>query len=136
MKRLLSIFAISFVLNIVWENLHSYLYDNYMGGKITEFILLRASLADALAITILLIPFLYISFFRKRNWLVILGGIIISILIEWHGLGTGRWSYNDYMPIIPILSVGLTPTIQLGILGYLSFIWQEYILSHHLSSKK
>jgi len=33
--------------------------------------------------------------------------------------------YNELMPIIPILNVGLSPTIQLGLTGYLAYraIW-------------
>lgn len=121
MKKLFFIFLLSFVLNLVWENLHSYLYTSYMGGKITEYILLRASFFDAVIITFLSLPFVYIASFRKKGWLIIFIGILIAIAVELYALHTGRWSYNEYMPIIPYLSVGLTPTIQLGFLGYISY---------------
>jgi len=121
MKKILLVFIFSFCLNLIWENLHSYLYVEYMGGRITEFILIRASLIDALIITVLVLPFMFIDALKKHSWLIILAGILVAIFIEWYALGTGRWSYNEYMPIIPILSVGLTPTIQLGLLGYLSY---------------
>ncbi len=92
-----------------------------MGGKITELILLRASLVDALMITLIVLPFLYWPRFKKKSWLIIPIGIVVAVGIEWWALRTGRWSYNHWMPIIPLLSVGLTPALQLGILGYLSY---------------
>ena len=121
MKRLASIFIISFLLNIVWENFHSFLYDNYMGGKITESVLLHATFADAMIITIISLPFIYIKFFKKRDWLIVVVGVVVAIAIEAWALQTGRWAYNSFMPLIPILSVGLTPIIQLGLLGYVSY---------------
>jgi hypothetical protein len=121
MKKILYIFVFSFLLNFVWENLHALLYAGYQGGKITEFILFRASLGDAVMITVLALPFLFIAWFQKRSWLMIVIGIVLAILIEWYALGAGRWAYNEYMPIIPFLGTGLTPTIQLGLLGYLSY---------------
>lgn len=92
-----------------------------MGGEITEFILIRASLFDALLITIILLPFIFFDKLKNKSWLIIIIGVIIAILNEWYGLGTGRWMYNSFMPILPIINVGLTPVLQLGILGYVSF---------------
>lgn len=127
MKREGIIFLFAFVLNLIWENLHSFLYSNYMGGRITEFILIRASLFDAVIITIIFIPFLYLPILKNKNWLIIVVGIVIAVLNEWYGLSTGRWEYNQLMPIIPIIKTGLTPTLQLGVLGYLSCVFEKYI---------
>jgi|SRR3989338_370883 len=121
MKKVSLIFILSFFLNLIWENLHSFLYIGYMGGTITEFILLRASVADAIIITILSLPFMFVPSLKGKSWLIIFVGVLIAIVIELYALNTGRWAYNEYMPIIPILSIGLTPTIQLGLLGYLSY---------------
>jgi hypothetical protein len=129
MKRIFSIFIIAFILNAIWENLHSVLYANYMGGKITEFILLRATLADAITIVIITLPFLFFPTLKKHNWLIILIGFILAVGIERYALSAGRWAYNALMPIIPFIAVGLTPAIQLGLLGYISFKIEEYILS-------
>lgn len=121
MKKIGSIFILAFILNVLWENLHSFLYSNYMGGEITEFILIRASLFDALLIAIISLPFIFFDKLKNKSWLIIIIGVIIAILNEWYGLGTARWVYNSFMPILPIINVGLTPAIQLGILGYVSF---------------
>ena len=121
MKKITLIFIISFALNVIWENLHSILYSNYMGGEITEFILIKASLFDAILITLISLPFLYINWFKDKIWIMVLLATIIAIINEWYGLGTARWAYNELMPIIPILNTGITPTIQLGLLAYSSF---------------
>ena len=125
MKKLIVIFLFSFVVNMVWENAHSLLYANYMGGLITETILARAALWDAVIIALICLPFLYISTFRESSWLIIVFGVAVAIAIELYALNADRWAYNAYMPLIPIIKIGLTPTIQLGALGYLSFLFQK-----------
>lgn len=125
MKRIFVIFAVAFFLNLVWENLHSFLYSNYKGVEITQLILLKATLGDAVMIVLITLPFVFLASFRKNLWGIVLIGLIVAISIEWYALATDRWTYNAYMPIIPILAVGFTPTIQLALLGYLSFKIQE-----------
>lgn len=101
-----------------------------MGGKITEFILLRASLFDALVISVVVLPFLFLPFLKNKSWLIILLGTAVAIFNEWYGLNTARWAYNSLMPTIPLINVGFTPAIQLGILGYISYRVQEYVDFH------
>ena len=131
MKRIATIFLSAFILNAIWENLHSFLYVDYMNTQITEVILLRAALADAVMITIISLPFVLFQSWKKQSWIIILLGFILAVSIEWWALGTGRWEYSAYMPIIPFLYVGVTPAIQLGLLGYISFKIQEYLVVHH-----
>ncbi len=119
--KIFSIFVISFFLNLIWENLHSLLYVGYKGGAITEFILIRAALGDAVIITLLALLFIWKLRTPQESWLMVIAGVFVSIAIEWYALHTGRWAYNQYMPIIPLLDVGLTPTVQLGFLGYVSY---------------
>jgi len=113
------IFVFALLLNLVWENAHSLLYVHYQSGEITQWILIRASIFDALLITLLVFVFLNVAFLKIRLWLSFVFGIIAAVFIEWYALGTGRWAYNELMPIIPLLKTGLTPTIQLGFLAYL-----------------
>jgi hypothetical protein len=127
MKRILIIFLFAFVSNLIWENLHSHLYVEYQGMEITQFILMRASFWDAVIITVVLLPFLYINFLKLRSWLIVIVGVVVAVFIELYALETNRWAYNSLMPIIPILQIGLTPTIQLGISGYLTYKFQNYI---------
>lgn len=121
MKKLIQIFLISFTLNFIWENLHSFLYVHYQGQAITELILFRAALFDACFITLVGWLFITIPFLHKRLWLIWPIGIIFAIGLEMFALNSNRWAYNELMPIIPLLEVGLSPTIQLALTGYISW---------------
>jgi hypothetical protein len=43
-----------------------------------------------------------------------------SVAYEWKALGSGRWSYTGWMPVVPVLGVGLWPLLQLALLVPLS----------------
>ncbi len=121
MNKLLLIFFLAFIINLIWENLHSYLYLNYRGNKITQKILVRASFIDAFFITIMAMLFIEMPYFRLRIWYSLIFGLIASALLEIYALKTNRWKYNKFMPVIPIIKTGLTPTIQLGLISYLVY---------------
>lgn len=114
-------FLIAFVLNLLWENLHAVLYAHYGGGPITEPLLIFMSIKDALLILTLIAAIKVIPNAAKYPWLIFLCGIVTAVVIESHALATGRWAYTQAMPIIPYLGTGLSPTVQLGLLGYISY---------------
>ena len=120
-KKLGFVFIVSFFLNLIWENIHSLMYVYYKGEEITEAVLVRASFFDALFISLAYLLIILLPWKKISVWLSIFLLLILSICIEKWALGSGRWMYNDLMPIIPILNTGLTPTLQLALLGYLSF---------------
>jgi len=117
------VFILAFGLNLIWENLHSFLYVHYQGGAITGFILARAALVDALVILVLIRIFCSLPWFPRHSWLIIFFGVAISLIIEYWALETNRWAYGETMPIIPLIGTGLTPTIQLGLLAYLVYLF-------------
>ena len=127
--RIVRLFITAFFLNALWEYAHSFLYVQYRGGAITGSVLVHAALFDAVVIVILGVPFLSVSFFRRRLWLIIPSGMCIAVALEWYALGTGRWVYASTMPIIPFLHTGLTPTIQLGFLGYMALRWYDICMT-------
>ena len=120
-KKLILVFTISFLLNWIWETFHSNLYFHYQNMEITQVILLRATLFDAVFITLMGIVFIKLTYFQKRQWYALLFGFVAAVLIEIYALETGRWGYNELMPIVPLLNTGLTPTIQLGLLSYITY---------------
>ena len=121
MKKLATIFLLAFFANFIWEYLHASLYLHYQGDEISEFVLLRAALFDAAFITILGLLFLRARFLREHLWLALVIGVAFAVGLERWALATGRWAYAPAMPIIPFLQIGLSPTIQLGLLSYLIF---------------
>lgn len=122
MLSIITIFLVALALNFLWENIHSQLYDNYKGGRITQFILFRASLFDAFLISIVAAPFIFLESAIQYSWVIIVIGFVVAVFNEWYGLNTKRWEYKTSMPIIPALNVGITPAVQLATLGYASFL--------------
>ena len=120
-KKLLAVFALAFATHLMWEYAHSFLYEAYQGSAITGFVLFHAALGDAVILTVLAALFMNVPFLRQRAWLVVPVGIVIAVAIERYALAAGRWAYGPHMPLVPFLHIGLTPTLQLGLLGYLVF---------------
>lgn len=119
---LLSVFVLSFLFNLIWEELHSLLYISYQGGPITQTILFHATLADAGFITLLAIFFFNSRVLRERLWIIIPIGLALAVTIELWALGTHRWVYTSTMPLVPFIDVGLTPVLQLAVTGYVT-LW-------------
>lgn len=113
-------FVLAFLLNLIWEHLHSVLYVSYRGEAITTIILFRAALFDAVVITLFYFFFSQLPEHLHKTWFLPLVLTVFAVGLEEWALATGRWVYTGAMPIIPLLGVGLTPTIQLGLLGYIS----------------
>jgi hypothetical protein len=130
MKKILFLITLAttaFILNLAWEVAHSLLYswDPVISSYI-PFISFMA-LKDAMWVIIfyLATAFVFKDIFwfqiKKNGWLLIsLLGFAFSVVIEWQALATGRWQYGDYMPIVPLLGVGLTPILQMTFLPALS----------------
>lgn len=125
-RRLIVIFLGALVLNLIWEHFHSALYVSYKGGAVTNVILFRASLFDAAVITLFSFPFLQFEWLKQRHLLLYVALVVFAVALEKWALATGRWVYADTMPLIPLLHVGLTPMIQLGILGYLTLLISDF----------
>lgn len=123
LRKLALVFFVSFFLNLVWENIHYLLYAHYKGGIITEAILLHATVVDAFLITSVVGLFMLFPTLYARTYLMVLVWIAIAVGIELWALSTGRWAYNELMPLIPLLSVGLSPTVQLAITGYVAWLF-------------
>ncbi len=119
--RLLLLFAIGLVLNLLWENFHAGLYIHYRGGEITEIILLRAAVFDGLVILVASFVLFKIKRWRSYPSVLFLTLIVFALVLEWWALSTGRWAYNELMPIVPVLKVGLSPLLQLGLTGVIAY---------------
>lgn len=111
--------VVSFLLNFLWENLHAPLYSHHLGQKIETWTLFVATLGDVIILSLFVLLWKYFPFLKDKLFLVIPLGLLIAYYIEKYALSVNRWSYNDSMPIVPVLSVGISPLLQLATTGFL-----------------
>jgi hypothetical protein len=120
----------SFLLNFVWESVHSvWLYGGHDFGAAQYMRMVGyASGVDSLLV---LGIFFFISLaWRDLFWIrgmkplhalaVAVAGILVSGIIEYRAVYVLKeWSYGPNMPLI--LGIGLSPLVQIGVTGLLTF---------------
>ncbi|MEK7561016.1 MAG: hypothetical protein AAB539_03620 [Patescibacteria group bacterium] len=119
-----ALFIASFIPHLVWEALHIRLYGGYESLSGALSVPVWAAFGDALYTFAAVSA---VSLFKKNHrWMVeatwreyigfALMGFFIAVFVEYKAMIFGRWFYLDAMPIIPGLSVGLSPIAQMTIL--------------------
>ena len=117
--------GIAFALNWVWEIVQMSAYKSAEGKMLESLIF--CTLATAVdALTILAIYAAAAFFIDWQDWRCYLTAALLgsdfALLFEKIAFGFGWWSYNDRMPVLPVLGTGLLPFVQLTALAPLS-IW-------------
>ena len=123
-KFIFIMITLSFLLNFAWELFQIPLYQNPVYDfKHIAFCAL-ASFADVLMV--LLLYFVIALIFKNPFWveplklhriaIVVLIGGAGAVLSEIRHLSLGSWAYDNSMPIIPFVSVGVVPVLQFMIL--------------------
>ena len=115
----------AFILNLIWELLHYFLYIDLSGIPKYPHILL-ASFTDMILISVIffLVSVIDKSFkwIGKPDWLNIVIIFVLSIVasasIEVWALKTGRWAYTSLMPVV--FGLGVSPLVQLFATGILA----------------
>lgn len=127
LKSFLIVLAVSaFGLNMLWEMAQVFAFSSLDKASTFEIVVLVtiASIADA--IITLLAYLLVASLRRKWRWwnearaldflIFAVVGAVAATLIETIALSRGIWAYGSYMPIVPLLNIGLLPFLQLTFL--------------------
>lgn len=137
-NSILKLLAFVFGLNFIWEISQMFLYEDHV-TSFWNFMLvhIKASLGDVLIFLIIYVIGTLI--FQNRKWFLknysaiyifaSAFGFAIAIIIEKYALATGRWQYNDLMPIIPFFKVGLSPVLQLVIIPFIIIMFAKNIFS-------
>ena len=126
----LFIFAISFLLNFVWESFHSaflYVGMDFAAKKYVLMVSYVSAVDGSLIFGIyLLLSFLWRDIFwlrkmnRKHGYSAFIAGLAIAAVIEYRRVFiTMSWRYNQLMPTI--FGIGLSPLFQLSITGVTTF---------------
>ena len=134
----ISICFLSFFLNFFWEVTQTYFYTMRESSFSTMLYgWLHCTLGDVI---ITLGSFWLISMMsHNRRWflnlkrlnfiLFILVGLVYTFFSEMVNVQIFRsWNYNEYMPIIPWMKVGLTPVLQWLIIPSTAIL----LVRHHL----
>ncbi len=123
-KFIFILIVFAFLLNLAWELIQIPLYKNPVYDiKHVAFCAL-ASIADVLMVLLLYFGLAFI--FKDHFWiqhfkltrvllLVLIGGAG-AVLSEMRHVSLGSWKYDDSMPIIPGVNVGISPVLQFMIL--------------------
>ena len=123
--------AIAFGANWIWEMAHMPAYREMESRAWLETVpwCTAAALADVI---LTFIPyFVGAAIVRNSCWAWSGGvktyvtlaalGFVTAVIGEYVGLQSGKWSYNEQMPIVPGIEVGAWPVLQLTILVPLAF---------------
>lgn len=129
MIPLFEVFLISFLINLLWEVLHSQLYITCLKSPLKKFIplIIGASLKDGFWISLFFVISVYI--FGNVNILTnlfqlaffIFVALIFAFVDEKVSLRMKRWEYSRQMPTI--FGVGITPLLELSVTGILTFLY-------------
>ena len=138
------IIIIAFLLNFAWEMLQMPLYEGMKFNIQSVVFCGLASIIDVLMV--LLLFYFFALIYRESFWfqkyttqriaiLVLVSGIG-AILLESVNVSFGSWNYSKYMPIIPVVNVGLTPVLQFMVLPILTYYLSFYFLQFMFRSMK
>lgn len=129
------VFIIAFLLNFLWEALHSILFykghANYNAYFFVKMILYASSIDALIIFGIFLAGCLLWKGdcwikkydFNKILFTIILG-FVVAVIIEAKALFFQQWNYNEFMPTI--FGMGISPLIQLSIIGVISLHISSY----------
>ncbi|MBU1372654.1 MAG: hypothetical protein KJ712_03955 [Bacteroidetes bacterium] len=128
-QYILTVLLFAFLFNTIWEILQIPLYKEGLYSLSHILFCVMASVADA--IMVLLIFFGFSLIYKDSLWIkkidlskilfLIIAGGIGAVLAETRHLSIGTWSYAASMPIIPVITVGLSPVLQFMILPLLIY---------------
>ena len=138
-KFIFIMITLSFLLNFAWELIQIPLYKNPANHTNHIAFCALASLADVLMV--LLLYFGLALIFKNSFWIqqlklrriviVVLIGGAGAILSEMRHLFLGSWAYDNSMPIIPLVNVGIAPVLQFMILPLLIYFLSFNFLKKH-----
>jgi hypothetical protein len=126
---LFQVFLISFLLNLLWEVIHSQLYTTCIKLPLKKFItlIIKASICDGLWITLFFL--ISVMIFKNVNILAnptqlfvfILLVLVFSYIDEKISLRMKRWKYSKKM--VRVFGVGISPLLELIITGMLTLFY-------------
>ncbi|HLG54253.1 MAG TPA: hypothetical protein VI485_02915 [Vicinamibacterales bacterium] len=118
--------TIALVLHWTWETAHAVAYVNTDAPLVERFwhCLPMAIVDTAWSGAVVLAGYAasIALGLRPAMWIIsATAGAVSAVIVERVAVETGRWTYNDLMPILPVVNVGLWPILQMSLLPPLAF---------------
>lgn len=115
------IFVLAFLLNWLWEAVHAAAYVESTGSLLYRFrhCLPMAGTDAVWTLALWLASAGLVSRADGGRWrlgVVAAFGFVTAVVVERVALAQGRWTYNDLMPVVPIVDAGLWPVAQMTLL--------------------
>lgn len=124
---LISIFGLSFLLNLIWEVKHSTLYTTTLNMELRKYApyIIKQSLKNGFFVTILYLATFFVfkniditsNLYQLSTFAII--SVLFSFIDEKISLKKERWKYDRRMPLF--FGVGITPLIEFAITGIITF---------------
>ena len=138
-RRLLSIaifFGSSMLLHLLWENMQAPLFVGFESLSQHFWICLKATATGDMLFMLIIYATLALihrdalwiaqrsSYTHPATWVLpILIGILLAVNMElWAVHVDHRWVYENTMPLIPVLQIGLTPILQMIVVPILTIL--------------
>lgn len=120
------LFVAAFVLNWIWEMTQMFAYVEMREQPASKTILFCALASVGDAVLTVVGYGLGAKLWRNRAWginyewkpyaLMSLFGAVSAVIIEIAAINLGLWSYNEAMPSVSFIKVGILPLLQLALL--------------------
>ena len=121
-KYIITFLIIGFILSFIFEYLHIPLYR--LPTRLPHLVIsLLSTILDLMFI--LFIYFCMTKVYKDNTWamnwstqktlIIVISALIWTAVGEKIAISLGLWSYSSAMPIVPILGVGFTPLLIMGI---------------------
>lgn len=138
-RYIFRLFTISVFINYIWEMVQMPLYEQMPVTELSSWLFcFWASLGDGVITIVIWILGYFI--YRSQNWflslspwkviILLVSGGAIAIAIELHALATSLWKYSSYMPVLPLVGIGIAPFVQLIILPLPSMLLARKLIRY------
>lgn len=128
----LNVAGFAFLLNFPWEMWQVPLFRRMPAMPHWEAVRLCTQAAGGDAVIAVLCFWTVAMVVQSRHWIrapqwpqvlgFVVAGLLITVAMERLAIATGRWAYDEAMPVMPVLEVGLAPLLQWLVLPPLT-VW-------------
>ena len=135
---------IGFFMHLIWELVQCSMFFRHQSLPPTLLSMLLATIGDVATmwLVFLIVSALSSSFTwfalewnLKKCLLILLPSIALSFITELWAQNTGRWSYTDSNPVIPVIGVSILPLVQMAFINSTVMFVSKFNLTSLVKTK-